>query len=179
MSLYTQFHKEIKPKLQKSLNKKNVHEVPVIDKVIVSVGIGSLATRKWVKDFSNIEKNLTKITGQKPQLLLAKRAISNFKLREGMPVMYKVTLRRERAHEFLEKLTKVVLPRVRDFNGLNPKSFDPQNNINIGLTTQSIFPELLADESGSEMGAQITIVTHANTRDDAQKLLESLGFVFK
>lgn len=116
MSLYTQFHKEIKPKLQKSLGKENVHEIPLIDKVIISVGIGSLVTRKGVKDFSDIEKNLMKITGQKPLLINAKRAISNFKLREGMPVMFKVTLRRERAYDFLEKLTKVVLPRVRDFN---------------------------------------------------------------
>ena len=178
MSLYTQFHKEIKGKLQKSLAKSNPHQVPVIDKVIVSVGIGSLATRKWVKDFSDIQKNLVKITGQRPLLINSKKSISNFKLREGMPVMYKVTLRRERAYDFLEKLTKVVMPRVRDFNWLNPKSFDPQNNINIGLSTQAIFPELLADESGANMGIQITIVTHAETKTDAQALLESLGFIF-
>ena len=116
MSLYTQFHKEIKGKLQKSLAKTNPHQIPVIDKVIVSVGIGSLATRKGVKDFSDIQKNLVKITGQRPLLINSKKSNSNFKLREGMPVMYKVTLRRERAYDFLEKLTKVVMPRVRDFN---------------------------------------------------------------
>lgn len=178
MSLYAQFHKETKPALQKELGKKNIHEVPVIDKVILSVGIGSLATRKGVKDFSDIEKNLIKISGQKPTLLKSKKAISNFKLREDMPVMYKVTLRRDRALEFLKKLTTIVLPRVRDFNGLNPKSFDPNHNFNIGLTTQALFPEIMADEAGASMGVQITIVTHAKSKADAMALLQKNGFIF-
>ncbi len=178
MSLFAQFHKETKQSLKTSLGKKNIHQAPIIDKVIVNVGIWSLATRKGVKDFSDIEKNLTKITGQKPLLVKSKKSISNFKLREDMPVMFKVTLRREKAHEFLDKLTKIVLPRVRDFNGLNPKSFDPQANINIGLTTQAIFPELMADDPGAAMGVQINIVTHAESKADAQALLQSLGFIF-
>lgn len=178
MSLHAQFHKTTKPALQKTLGKKNIHQTPVIDKVIVSVWIGSLATRKGVKDFSDIEKNLIKITGQKPTLLKSKKAISNFKLREDMPVMYKVTLRRDRALEFLHKLTTIVLPRVRDFTGLNPKSFDPNANLNIGLTTQAIFPELMADDPGASMGVQVTIVTHAADKKDAQALLQQLGFIF-
>ena len=178
MSLFAQFHKETKQSLKTSLGKNNVHQVPVIDKVIVNVGVGSLHTRKWVKDFSDIEKNLIKITGQKPLLVKSKKSISNFKLREGMPVMFKVTLRREKAYEFLDKLTKIVMPRVRDFNGLNPKSFDPQANINIGLTTQAIFPELMADDPGASMGVQINIVTHAESKSDAQALLQSLWFIF-
>lgn len=178
MSLYAQFNKTTKPALQKTLGKKNIHQTPAIDKVIVSVGIGSLATRKGVKDFSDIEKNLMKITGQKPTLLKSKKAISNFKLRENMPVMYKVTLRRDRALEFLNKLTTIVLPRVRDFVGLNPKSFDPNANLNIGLTTQAIFPELMADEPGAGMGVQVTIVTHTTDKKDAQALLQQLGFIF-
>ncbi len=178
MSLHAQFHKTTKPALQKTLGKKNIHQVPAVDKVIVSVGIWSLATRKWVKDFSDIEKNLIKITGQKPTLLKSKKAISNFKLREDMPVMYKVTLRRDKALEFLNKLTTIVLPRVRDFVGLNPKSFDPNSNINIGLQTQAIFPELMTDDAGASMGVQITIVTHASDKKDAQALLEKLGFIF-
>lgn len=131
-----------------------------------------------MKDFSDIEKNLIKITGQKPTLLKSKKAISNFKLREDMPVMYKVTLRRDKALEFLNKLTTIVLPRVRDFVGLNPKGFDPNANLNIGLTTQAIFPELMTDDSGASMGAQITIVTHAADKKDAQALLQNLGFIF-
>ncbi|CAG0908427.1 unnamed protein product, partial [Darwinula stevensoni] len=103
--------RETKPSLKTSLGKKNIHQAPVVDKVIVSVGIGSLATRKGVKDFSDIEKNIIKITGQKPQLIKSKKSISNFKLREDMPVMFKVTLRRDMALGFLEKLTKIVLPR--------------------------------------------------------------------
>lgn len=178
MSLLAQFHKETKPKLKTSLGKTNVHQVPLLDKVIINVWIGSLHTRKGVKDFSDIEKNLVKITGQKPLLVKSKKSISNFKLREGMPVMFKVTLRRDKAYEFLDKLTKIVLPRVRDFTGINPKSFDPQANLNIGLSTQAIFPELMADDPGAAMGAQITIVTHAETKADAQALLQSLGFIF-
>ncbi len=178
MSLFAQFHKETKQSLKTSLGKKNIHQVPVLDKVIVSVGIWSLATRKGVKDFSDIEKNIIKITGQKPLLVKSKKSISNFKLREDMPVMYKVTLRREKAHEFLDKLNKIVLPRVRDFNGLNPKSFDPQANINIGLQTQGIFPELMTDDAGANMGLQINIVTHAESKSDAQALLQSLWFIF-
>ena len=178
MSLYAQFHKDTKPTLQKSLEKDNIHQVPVIDKVIVSVGIWSLATRKWVKDFSDIEKNLIKITGQKPSLIKSKKAISNFKLREDMPVMYKVTLRRDKALEFLKKLTTIVLPRVRDFVGINPKSFDPNANLNIGLQTQAIFPELMTDEAGTNQGVQITIVTHAEDKKDAQALLQTLWFIF-
>jgi large subunit ribosomal protein L5 len=178
MGVHAQFNKEAKPALQAALAKKNIHQAPSIDKVIISVGIGSLATRKGVKDFSDIEKNIIKITGQKPSLIKSKRAISNFKLREDMPSMFKVTLRRDRALEFLTKLNAIVLPRVRDFVGLNPKSFDPQFNFNIGLTTQGIFPELQTDDAGASMGMQITIVTHAETKADAQALFQKLGFVF-
>jgi len=174
MSLYAQYNTEIKKSLQTSLGKKNLNQVPSVDKVIISVGIGSLATRKGVKDFSDIEKNIVKITGQKPALVKSKRSISNFKLREDMPVMYKVTLRRDRAYDFLQKLTTVVLPRVRDFTGLNPKSFDPQHNINIGLPVQSYFPEIMSDDAGATMGIQITVVTHAESKSDAQALLQSL-----
>ncbi len=178
MSIYAQFHKTTKPALQKTLGKKNIHQVPTVDKVIVSVGIWSLATRKWVKDFSDIEKNIIKITGQKPSLIKSKKAISNFKLREDMPVMYKVTLRRERALEFLHKLSTIVLPRVRDFEWINPKSFDPNANLNLGLTTQAIFPELLTDDPGASMWVQITVVTHTSDKKDAQALMQNLGFIF-
>ena len=118
------FNKEIVPMLKEKLGVKNVNQTPKIDKVIVSIGIGSLATRKSIKDFEEFEKNLKKITGQKPVLIKSKKAISNFKLREGMPVMLKSTLRREKAYDFLDRFVKVVLPRLRDFNGLSTKSFD-------------------------------------------------------
>lgn len=179
MSIYQQYKSETRSALKKDLQKKNIHEVPSLDKVIVSVGIGSLATRKGVKDFSDIEKNLAIITGQKPVMIRSKKAISNFKLREDMPVMLKVTLRKDKAHDFLDKLTKIVMPRVRDFSGLSTKSFDPNNNYNIGLTTQAIFPELIADESAAAaMGVQINIVTNAATKEDAIAMMKSIGFIF-
>jgi large subunit ribosomal protein L5 len=118
------FNKEIVPMLKEKLGVKNVNQTPKIDKVIVSIGIGSLATRKSIKDFEEFEKNLKKITGQKPVLIKSRKAISNFKLREGMPVMLKSTLRRDKAYDFLDRFVKVVLPRLRDFNGLSSKSFD-------------------------------------------------------
>ncbi len=178
MSIYQQYKSEKKTALQKELQKKNIHQVPSIDKVIVSVGIGSLATRKGVKDFSDLEKNLMSITGQKPVMIKSKKAISNFKLREDMPVMLKVTLRKDKAYDFLHKLTTIVMPRVRDFVGLNPKSFDPNNNYNIGLATQSIFPELMADDTQAAMGVQINVVTNAETKEDAIALMKALGFIF-
>lgn len=178
MSIYQQYKSKTRSALQKDLKKKNIHEAPSLDKVVVSVGIGSLATRKGVKDFAELEKNLAAITGQKPVITKSKKAISNFKLRENMPVMLKVTLRREKAYEFLDKLTKIVMPRVRDFVGLSTKSFDPNNNYNIGLTTQAIFPEILADDANAAMGIQINIVTNALTKEDAIAMMKALGFIF-
>ncbi|MBP6910081.1 50S ribosomal protein L5 [Patescibacteria group bacterium] len=178
MSIYQQYKTKTRSALQKDLKKKNIHQAPSLDKVVVSVGIGSLATRKGVKDFSDIEKNLAAITGQKPVTMKSKKAISNFKLRENMPVMLKVTLRREKAYEFLDKLTKVVMPRVRDFVGLSAKSFDPNNNYNIGLTSQAIFPEILGDDANAMMGIQVNIVTNAATKEDAIAMMKALGFIF-
>lgn len=178
MSIYQHYQKETRSVLKKDLQKKNIHQVPSLDKVIVSVGIGSLATRKGVKDFADLEKNLAAITGQKAVMIRSKKAISNFKLREDMPVMLKVTLRKDKAHSFLDKLTKVVLPRVRDFNGLSPKSFDPNNNYNIGLPSQAIFPELIGDEANATMGVQINIVTNAETKEDAIAMMKAMGFIF-
>lgn len=178
MSIYQQYKSKTRSALQKDLKKSNIHEAPSLDKVVVSVGIGSLATRKGVKDFAELEKNLAAITGQKPVITKSKKAISNFKLRENMPVMLKVTLRREKAYEFLDKLTKIVMPRVRDFVGLSTKSFDPNNNYNIGLTTQAIFPEILADDANAAMGIQINIVTNALTKEDAIAMMKALGFIF-
>jgi large subunit ribosomal protein L5 len=136
------FNKEIAPALKEKLGVKNVNQVPKVEKVIISIGIGSLATRKSIKDFEEFEKNLKKISGQKPVLVKSKKSISNFKLREGMPVMLKSTLRRDRAYDFLDRFVKVVLPRLRDFSGLSSKSFDAKGNLNIGIVNYNIFPEL-------------------------------------
>ncbi len=171
--------KEYVVNLQKKLDIKNVNAVPKIDKVIVSMGIGSLATRKGQKNFEELETNLKRITGQSPRMIKSKQAISNFKLREGMPAMLQVTLRRKKALDFLDKFTKLVLPRVRDFTGLSAKSFDSDANMNIGLKAYDIFPELKPDDVTIPMGLQVTVVPTTSDKDHAQKLMEELGFVFK
>lgn len=166
-------------KTHKRLGDINVNKVPKIDKVVVAIGIGSLVTRKGIKDFSEIEKNLMMITGQKPHMVNAKKSVSNFKLREGMPVMMKVTLRSKKAYDFLFKVMAIVLPRVRDFEGLSVKSFDKSGNYTFGLPNYSLFPELHPDDVTLPVGMQISIGTTANNGEDAQVLLEELGFVFK
>ena len=170
---------ELFAKLKDHLQLKNINQVPKIDKVIVSMGIGSLVTRKGHKDFEEFEKNLIKITGQKPVLIRSKKAISNFKLREGMPVMLKVTLRGVRAYDFLDRFAKMVLPRIRDFSGVSKKNFDPKGNLNLWLQNYNIFPELGVDDVNLPMGLQLTIVSTAGTPEASQALLQEIGFIFK
>ncbi len=165
--------------LQKKLNIKNVNAVPKIDSVIITMWIGSIVTRKWHKDFEEFEKNLIKITGQKPRMINSKQSISNFKLREWMPVMLQSTVRKNKALDFLDRFYKLVLPRVRDFEGTNIRSFDNQANLTIGLKNYDIFPELWIDDVTTPMGIGITIVTTTNDKKESQALLEEIWFVFK
>ena len=125
--------KDYKKNLQKRLNLKNINAVPTLETVIVNMGIWSIVTRKWHKDFEEFEKNLSKITWQKPRIVKAKKSISNFKLREWMPVMLQSTLRGNRALDFIDRLYKIILPRIRDFSWLNKRSFDSQANLTIGI----------------------------------------------
>ncbi|MDR2416467.1 MAG: 50S ribosomal protein L5 [Candidatus Peribacteria bacterium] len=170
---------ELYEKMKEKLHLKNINQTPKIDKVIVAMGIGSLVTRKGHKDFEEFEKNLKTITGQKPHLCKSRKSISNFKLREGLPVMLKVTLRKERALDFLERVAKLVLPRMRDFTGISKRSFDPKGNLNFGIVNYAIFPEFGADEVSIPMGVQITVVPTAGTPEKSQAFLEELGFIFK
>ena len=165
---------ELFAKLKDHLQLKNINQAPKVDKIIVSMGIGSLVTRKGHKDFEEFEKNLIRITGQKPVLVKSKKAISNFKLREGMPVMLKVTLRGARAYDFLDRFAKMVLPRIRDCSGISKKNFDPK-----GTQNYNIFPELGVDDVNLPMGLQITVVSTAGTPDASQALLQEIGFIFK
>ena len=174
-----EFKKTHMPKLQGDLWLKNVNETPQIDKVIVAIGIGSLSTRKSQKDFSELQNNLAAITGQYPRMILSKQAISNFKLREGLPVMLQVTLRKGMAYDFLWRLTTLVLPRVRDFSGLSSRNFDKQANYNLGLPNYGIFPELTIEDVTIPAGIQVTIVPTTNNKDHAKELLKSIGFIFK
>lgn len=177
MSLYATSVKNI-PKLQEKLGKTNAFQVPKIDKLIVAMGVGSLATRKWVKDFTDLEENLRVITGQQPQMILSKKAVSNFKLREWMPAMLKCTLRWERAYDFIERFITFVLPNVRDFEGLSDRKFDGMGNYNIWLPSQAVFGELLPEDIKTPMWVQITIATTADNDPDSKALLESLGIIF-
>ncbi len=179
MSLYNKFKETGIYDLQKQLWVKNIFQVPKIEKVVVSMWIWSLATRKAVKDFSDLISNMEKITWQKPMIVTAKKSVSNFKLREGMPVMLKTTLRRKKAYDFIERLNKLVLPRVRDFDGLTPKKFDSLGNYNIWFKLQNVFPELSPDEIITPYWIQITIVTSTSDNEQAKALLQSLWLIFK
>ena len=179
MSLYAKYNQEFKQSLMKSLGKKNIHQVPKIEKVIVTMWVWSLHTRKWIKDFSDFEKNLKNITGQQPMMVKSRKSIANFKLREGMPSMLVVTLRKERAYDFIERLVNVTLPRVRDFTWVNPKSFDKTWNYNLWFKDQSVFAEISMDDSSILMWVGVTIVTNTVINSDTKELLKMLWFIFK
>jgi len=177
-SLYKVFKDTIRKELKEKLNKKNIYEVPQVDKVIVAMWIGNLSTKKGMKDFSELESNLAKITAQKPVMVKARKSVSNFKLREWMPVMLKVTLRREKAYDILERLNTYVFERVRDFKWLSAKKIDDQWNISFGFKDQTVFAELNPDEITIPYGIQITIATTSDNKEDTKVLLESLWFLF-
>ncbi len=170
---------DYKKNLQKRLNLENINSVPSIESVVITMGIGSIVTRKGHKDFEEFEKNLIKITWQKPRMIKSKKSISNFKLREWMPVMLQCTLRKKRALDFLSRFYKLVLPRIRDFEWLNKRSFDNQANFTIWLKNYNIFPELWLDDVSVPMGLWITIVTTTNNKEESKILLEEMWFVFK
>lgn len=176
MSLHKHYTSTVLPLLKKEL-KKNVMALPRIEKVVVNMGIGSLVTGGQ-KDYSLFEKHLTLITGQKPVLSRSRNSISNFKLREGQPVGLTVTLRGKRMYDFLEKFINVVLPRVRDFQGLKPKSVDRDGNFNFGLKEQTLFPEIVQDDIVKTHGIQITVVTRTTSSEDSLLLLQNIGFPF-
>ena len=171
--------KDYKKDLQEKMGLKNINAVPEIDSVVVTMGIGSIVTRKWHKDFEEFEKNLTKITGQKPHIIKSKKSISNFKLREWMPVMLQCTLRWNRAEDFLDRLCKLILPRIRDFDWTSKRSFDNQANLNMWIRNYNIFPELWVDDVTIPMWIGITVVTTTNNKEESQALLEEIWFVFK
>lgn len=178
MSLYQQFKTEIVKKMKEELKLDNIHQVPRIDKVVVSMGIGSLVTRKGLKEFADFENHLAKITGQKAHLIKSKKSISNFKLREDMPVMLKTTLRGQKAYDFLERLIKLVFPRVRDFQWVSARQFDSQANLSIGFKQYDIFPEIGPDDMKTPLWLQVTIVTTTQDKTESQTLLKALGMIF-
>jgi len=157
-------------------NYKNVNELPKVEKVVINIGCGDAVTNS--KAIDSAVADLTVITGQKPVITKAKKSIAAFKLREGMPIGTKVTLRGERMYHFLDKLMNIALPRVRDFRGVNPKSFDGRGNYSMGMKEQLIFPEIDYDKVEKVRGMDIIIVTTAKTDEEARELLKLLGMPF-
>lgn len=172
--LKERYRSEVLPRLQQELGITNVMRVPRPEKITVNMGVGDAA--KDAKLMDGAVKDLTTITGQKPALRRARKSIATFKIREGMPVGASVTIRGDRMWDFLDRLLAIVLPRIRDFRGLNPRSFDGNGNYSFGLTEQLVFPEIDYDDIDATRGMDITIVTSAATDDEGRALLLALGF---
>ncbi len=163
--------------LKTKLGKKNIHSVPKLEKIVVNMGVGSaIQDKKYLEEALDV---LTQITGQKPVITKARRSIASFRLREGMNIGCKVTLRGKRMYEFIDRLISIVLPRVRDFRGLSPNSFDSHGNYNLGLSEQLVFPELNPDKYTKSQGMNITFVTNVENDDEARELLKEFGMPFK
>lgn len=170
------YRKAIAPVLAKQFNRTNSMAVPHLKKIVVNAGVGEAAHD--AKMLESAQRDLGLITGQRPLITRAKKAISNFKLRENDPIGLKVTLRRSRMYEFLDRLISAALPRIRDFRGLSPKGFDQGGNYTFGLKEHTIFPEVEIDKIYQVFGMDITVVTTAATRDEAFALLKGFGFPF-
>lgn len=171
--LQDKYRKQVLPRLTEQLGRANPHSLPKLQKVVVNMGVG-----KATEDRKRLEEaaaNLATITGQKPLITKAKKAISAFRLRQGMEIGCKVTLRGQRMYEFLDRLISLALPRVRDFRGLNPRGFDGHGNYTLGLSEQLVFPEIDADKVTATQGMHITLVTTADSDDEARVLLMEIG----
>ena len=175
--LLEQYKNEFAPALQKELGLKNVMQIPKITKVVVNIGVGEALDNPKALDAA--VNDLTIITGQKPVVIAARKAISNFQLREGRQIGVKVTLRGEKMWAFLDRLINIALPRVRDFRGISPDSFDGRGNYTLGLTEQLIFTEIQYDKIDKVRGMEVSIVTTAETDDQARELLRKFGMPFR
>ena len=170
------YKNEVFPALKEKFGYKNVMEVPKLDKIVVNMGVGE--AKENAKVIDAIMTDLAAITGQKPVICRAKKSVANFKLREGMPIGVKVTLRNERMYEFIDKFFNVSLPRVRDFRGINPNSFDGRGNYSTGIKEQLIFPEIEYDKIDKVRGMDINFITTANPDEEAKELLTLMGAPF-
>jgi large subunit ribosomal protein L5 len=175
--LKQKYSAEIAPQLKKDFGFTNVHQIPGLVKIVVNTGVGEAARDGKIID--GAVKDLTAITGQKPQVTAARKSIAQFKLREGQPIGAHVTLRGDRAWEFLDRLLSLALPRIRDFRGLSDKQFDGHGNYTFGLTEQSMFHEIDQDKIDRVRGFDITVVTTAKNDDEGRALLKALGFPFR
>ncbi len=175
--LKTYYEKEVVPALVKEFEYKNRMEVPRMEKIVVNMGLGEAIQN--IKILDNAVQELSVIVGQRPVVTKAKKSIATFKLRKGMSIGCMVTLRRERMYEFFDRLVNVALPRIRDFRGVSPKSFDGRGNFSLGIKEQFIFPEIDYDKVDKVMGMNITVVTTAKTDDEARQLLKLMGVPFR
>jgi len=172
-----QYEKEVVPALMRKFKYKNVMQVPKMTKIVVNVGLGEAIQN--IKALDAASNDIALIAGQKPVITKASKSIASFKLRKGMPIGCMVTLRRERMYEFYQKLVTIVLPRVRDFRGVSPKSFDGRGNYTLGLKEQIIFPEIEYDKVDRVRGMNITVATTAGTDEEAFELLKLMGMPFR
>jgi large subunit ribosomal protein L5 len=182
--LYERYQQEIRPKLQDELGRQNPMSIPKVKKIVVSMGLGKAVAEgstkaRETKRFTEAEAALATVTGQKPMVCKARVSVSNFKLRAGYDVGLKVTLRGHRMYEFLDRLVAITVPRVRDFRGLNPGSFDGRGNYAMGLTEYGVFPEINPDKVTYQQGMNITICTSARNDAEALRLLALLGMPFR
>jgi large subunit ribosomal protein L5 len=175
--LLDRYNKEISPALASKLGRKNRLSLPRLEKIVVNMGVG-----KALQDKNRMQQSadqLAQITGQRPQITKAKKSVSGFRLREGNEIGCRVTLRGRRMYEFLDRLISIALPRIRDFRGVNPKSFDGHGNYSLGLSEQMVFPEIDPDKVTFTQGMDVTFVTTTNSDDEARELLRSFGMPFR
>lgn len=175
--LRTEYNEKFVPELVKELELANVHNVPRVEKIVVNVGLGRAKDDK--KTIEAAKNTLRKITGQEPVETVAKNSIAGFKLREGNMIGLKLTLRGDRMYEFMDRLINIVMPRLRDFHGVSLKAFDKQGNYSIGLTEQSVFPELTFEETTTPHGMQVVFVVKSENRDHSKALLTKFGMPFE
>jgi large subunit ribosomal protein L5 len=173
--LYDKYTKEVREALKDKLSKKNVHEVPRMEKIVINMGVSAALEKGAVDDAA---RDLAQITGQKPVIAKARKSIANFKLRQGQAIGCYVTLRKDMMYEFFDRLVATALPRIRDFRGVSRRSFDGRGNYSLGLSDQTIFPEIELDKIKRQQGMDITIVTNARTNADAMELLKMMGMPF-
>jgi large subunit ribosomal protein L5 len=171
------YQEQLVPKLQEQFGYANIHQVPKVTKITLNRGLGEASTNTKALESSVAE--IAKITGQKPVITRAKRAIAGFKLRQGMPVGVMVTLRGDRMYAFLDRFINLALPRIRDFRGISPNSFDGRGNYSVGIREQLIFPEIEYDQIDQIRGMDISIITSANTDEEGRALLKAMGMPFR
>jgi len=173
--LYDKYMKEVAPALKEKRQYKNVHQIPRMEKIVVNMGVSASLEKGAIEDAA---KDLAMITGRKAVISKSRKSIANFKLREGMPIGCRVTLRRDAMYEFFDRLVAVTLPRIRDFRGTSPRSFDGRGNYSLGIADQTVFPEIELDKIKRQQGMDITIVTSAQNDDEALDLLKMMGMPF-